>query len=183
MQSCCRRSWTWMLMMMDQVVRIMLNYGNDNVWQKYLFETKLCSPFVDRPVHVVPNDVHRKEASVHDCDADRPAIQRNYWNPNRIGTNEGQNMQIQQKYKHKYTLTQGRLCQPCSHSIQWRKWPRSQRWQRRSRAKGTRHKASKEKNMLQINGSMNMRTQVMSEWSLRQCWWQWQELPHQRSRH
>ena len=106
----------------------------------------LCSPFVDRPVHVVPNDVHRKEASVHDCDSDRPEIQRNHWNPNWIGINAGQNTQIQQKYKHEYTLTQGRLCQPCSHSIQWRKWPRSQRWQRRSQAKGTRHKASKAKN-------------------------------------
>ena len=33
------------------------------------------SPLVDRPIDVVADDVHGKEAPVHDGNADRPEIQ------------------------------------------------------------------------------------------------------------
>ena len=48
--------------------------------KKSMLSNKNCnnfnSPLVDRPIDVVADDVHGKEAPVHDGNADRPEIQQ-----------------------------------------------------------------------------------------------------------
>ena len=44
----------------------------------WIFKT----PFIDRPIHVVPYDIHGHEATIHDGNADCPETQSWYWNTN-----------------------------------------------------------------------------------------------------
>ena len=66
MNNLWKECWEWQMKMYDQKctnIRFSLSLK------------RRCSPFIDRTVDIVPNDVHGKEATVHDGNSDCPETQ------------------------------------------------------------------------------------------------------------